>query len=541
MMNRRTLLVSATASAALAALGITPTVLAAGRIKLGDARPFSFDALIERARAVAGKPYVPPATAPADMLNKIDYEAHGKIGFKTDEALFADGPGQFPVTFFHLGNFFRQPVRMHVIDSAKGMPVAREIVYDGSYFDMPADSPARKLPRGSGFAGFRFQESRLGDQKKLDWKKNDWVAFLGASYFRTIGELYQYGLSARGIAIDVAEAGRPEEFPNFTHFYFETPTGNGGGDAVTVYALLDGPSVAGAYRFVMQRGKGVLMDIDCALFLRKDIARLGLVPLTSMCWFTEASKGKAVDWRPEVHDSDGLAIWNGAGEHIWRPLNNPPRTTASSFGDDNPRGFGLLQRDRNFDHYQDGVHYERRPSLWVEPRDGWGAGAVQLIEIPTDDEIHDNIVAMWVPKAPAKAGSDFRLRYRLHWLAEEPYPSPLARCVATRLGNGGQPGQPRPQGVRKFMVEFKGGPLEKLPFGTKPEAVLTAARGTFSYVFTEPVPNGVAGHWRAQFDLTTEGKDPVDLRLFLRLDGKPLSETWLYQYHPFNSPSGSGA
>ncbi|KJK24973.1 glucan biosynthesis protein D [Burkholderiaceae bacterium 16] len=538
MMNRRTLLVSATASAALAALGITPSVLAAGKIKLGDARPFSFDTLIERAHTLAGQAYAPPATASADILARIDYEAHGKIRFKTDDALFADGPGQFPVTFFHLGTFFRQPVRMHVIDSAKGAPAAREIVYDESYFDMPADSPARKLARGSGFAGFRFQESRLADQKKLDWKKNDWVAFLGASYFRAIGELYQYGLSARGIAIDVAETGKPEEFPNFTHFYFETPAGNG--DSVTVYALLDGPSVAGAYRFVMQRGKGVLMDIDSALFLRKDVARLGLTPLTSMCWFSEASKGTAVDWRPEVHDSDGLAIWNGAGEHIWRPLNNPPRTMASSFGDDNPRGFGLLQRDRNFDHYQDGVHYERRPSLWVEPRDGWGAGAVQLIEIPTDDEIHDNIVAMWVPKAPAKSGSNFRLRYRLHWLADEPYPSQLARCVATRLGNGGQPGQARPQGVRKFMVEFKGAPLEKLPYGTKPEAVLSSSRGTFSYIFTEAVPNGVAGHWRAQFDLTAEGKEPVDLRLFLRLDGKPLSETWLYQYHPFNSPTGHG-
>jgi glucans biosynthesis protein len=148
---------------------------------------------------------------------------------------------------------------------------------------------------------------------------------------------------------------------------------------------------------------------------------------------------------------------------------------------------------------------------------------------------------MWVPKDPARAGSNHRLRYRLHWLADEPYPTGLARCVATRLGNGGQPGQPRPQGVRKFMVEFKGGPLEKLPFGVRPEAVLFASRGSFSYVFTEAVPNGVAGHWRAQFDLTAAGKDPVDIRLFLRLEGKPLSETWLYQYHPFQSPTGYGA
>jgi len=539
MLTRRTFLASATASATLAALGLAPEALAAGKIRLGEGKPFGYDALIEQARQLAAKPYSPPPAPPADILAKIDYDAHGKIHYKPENALFADGPGRYPVTFFHLGTYFRTPVRMHVVEgnAANGKDVAREILYDEALFDMPADSPAHKLPRNSGFAGFRFQESRLPDPKAkelLDWKKNDWVAFLGASYFRAIGELYQYGLSARGIAVDSAVGGQAEEFPAFTNFWFETPVA-GKPDTVTVYALLDGPSVAGAYRFVMQRGKGVIMDVDCALFLRKDVSRLGLTPLTSMHWFSEAIKPTAIDWRPEVHDSDGLAMWTGAGEHIWRPLNNPPRTMASAFADDNPRGFGLLQRDRLFDHYQDGVRYERRPSLWVEPRDQWGAGSVQLVELRTDDEIHDNIVAMWVPKEPAKAGGTYRLRYRLHWLADEPYPSPLARCVATRLGNGGQPGQPRPQGVRKFVVEFKGAPLEKLPFGVKPEAVLSASRGTFSYVFTEAVPNGVAGHWRAQFDLTAPGTDPVDIRLFLRLDGKPLSETWLYQYHPFQS------
>ncbi|MGY8524748.1 glucan biosynthesis protein [Paracidovorax citrulli] len=532
-MTRRTVLVSAATTAALAGLGISPAALATGRIRLGKGQPFSHDALIARAREMATRPYVAPPTAPAAILEKIDYDAHGKIRYRTDEALFADGPGQFPVTFFHLGTYFRVPVRMHVVEAGRSGLAAREIVYDENLFDMPADSPARKLPRGSGFAGFRFQESRTGDQEKLDWRKNDWVAFLGASYFRAIGELYQYGLSARGLAVDVAEAGKPEEFPTFTHFYFEPPSE--GGDTVVVHALLDGPSVTGAYRFTMQRAKGVIMDIDCTVFLRKDVARLGLTPLTSMFWYSETVKATGVDWRPEVHDSDGLAMWTGNGERIWRPLNNPARTIASAFADENPRGFGLLQRDRNFDHYQDGVYYERRPSLWVEPRDGWGAGTIQLIEIPTDDEIHDNIVAMWVPKAPAKAGQSYQLRYRLHWLADEPYPTELARCVATRMGNGGQPGQPRPSGVRKFMVEFKGGPLEKLPFGAKPEAVLWASRGQFSYVFTEAVPNGVPGHWRAQFDLTTEGNDPVDMRLFLRHDGKPLSETWLYQYHPFGA------
>ncbi len=236
---------------------------------------------------------------------------------------------------------------------------------------------------------------------------------------------------------------------------------------MTAYCLLDGPSLSGAYRFVMTRGKGVVMDIEKRLFIRKDIERFGVAPLTSMFWYSETIKPTAVDWRPEVHDSDGLAIWTGAGERIWRPLNNPPRTIASSFGDTDPKGFGLLQRDRAFDNYMDGVFYERRPSLWIEPKGSWGKGAVQLIEIPTDDEIHDNIVAAWIPERPVRAGQEFSFAYRAHWQADEPNPTPLGRCVATRLGNGGQPGQPRPRGVRKFMLEFKGGPLADIPFGVR--------------------------------------------------------------------------
>lgn len=502
-------------------------------MKFGRVQPFSFASLIERARQLAGQPYVAPPAPPQSILEKIDYSAHGKIRFRTDYALFADGPGQFPVTFFHLGRFFQTPVRMHVVAGRGESQTASEIQYDEAYFDMPANSPARALPRGSGFAGFRFQESRLGNPGKLDWRTNDWMAFLGASYFRAVGELLQYGLSARGIAVDVAVAGKAEEFPSFTHVYFESP--EPGSDTVVVYALLDGPSLAGAYRFVMRRNQKIVTEVDSTLFIRRDIERLGIAPATSMYWFSETAKGTAVDWRPEVHDSDGLAMWNGAGEHIWRPLNNPPRTMASAFSDDGPKGFGLLQRDRDFANYLDGVHYEKRPSLWVEPLDHWGKGSVQLIEIPTDDEIHDNVVAMWVPAERARAGSRLHVRYRLHWNADEPYPSPLARCVATRLGNGGQPGEARPQGVRKFMVEFMGGPLAGLPFGVRPEPVLTASRGKFSYVFTEAVPNGVPGHWRAQFDLTAEGEAPVDMRMYLKSGSQALSETWLFQYHPFPS------
>ncbi|MCG7394427.1 glucan biosynthesis protein D [Microvirga sp. ACRRW] len=523
MLNRRQFLQTATATATLAAQGFSSQALAQQGLKMGAESPFSFDDLKKQAETMARSAYVAPMSPSPEILYQIDYDAHGKIRFKTDLALWANGPSEFPVTFFHMGRFFQKPVRMHVVENGQ----AREIIYDTEYFDMPADSPARKLPDNTGFAGFRFQEARNG---KLDWRKNDWVAFLGASYFRAIGELYQYGLSARGLAIDVAVHGQNEEFPDFTHVYFETP--KPGSDTVTVYALLDGPSVAGAYKFVMQRAAAVIMDIDTALYLRKDIARLGLAPLTSMYWYSEKSKTTAIDWRPEIHDSDGLAMWTGAGERIWRPLNNPPRIITSAFGDENPRGFGLLQRDRNFDHYLDGVYYDRRPSLWIEPQGTWGKGSIQLVEIPTDDEIHDNIVAMWVPADPARAGQALNLRYRMHWSADEPYPTPLARVIATRFGNGGQAGTARPKGVRKFMVEFIGEPLTKLPNGVIPKPVLSASRGEFTNILTEAVPNNVPGHWRTQFDLTVTGTEPVEMRCYLRNGDEVLSETWLYQYHP---------
>ncbi|MDM0079854.1 glucan biosynthesis protein D [Variovorax sp. J31P179] len=530
MMDRRSLLVAGGASLALASLGLPAGAQAAAGLRFSQPSPFSFERLVALSKSLAAKPRVADASLPADVLQRIDYDAQGKIRFDTRNALFRDGPGAFPVTFFHLGRLAPVPVHMYLIEEARGDSFAREILYDPALFTMPADSPARQLPAGAGFAGFRLQESRLGDQGGRPWQDNDWVAFQGASYFRAIGELYQYGLSARGVALDAAVPDRPEEFPDFTRFYFEPPTA--GSDAMTVYALLEGPSITGAYKFLLRRGKGVLMDIECRLFLRREVERFGLAPLTSMYWYSETAKPTGIDWRPEVHDSDGLAMWNGAGERIWRPLNNPTQTRASTFTDSNPKGFGLLQRDRSFDHYQDGVHYEKRPSLWVEPLGAWGEGEVQLIEIATDDEIHDNVLACWVPKAPASAGSSVTLKYRLHWSAEEPFPSPLARCIATRMGRGGEPGKPRPAGVRKFMVEFIGKPLESLPSGVKPELVLTAARGKFSYVFAEAVPNGVAGHWRAQFDFTPEGNEAVDMRLFLKNGEQTLSETWLYQFQP---------
>lgn len=517
-MNRRAVFRTGLAMASL--LAMPPYA----RFALAAGRPFSFEALSRRARSMARRAYVPPARPMPEVVQKIDYDAHGKIKYRPDKAPFAERDGAYPVTFFHLGQFFGKPVRMYLLQDGS----AHEVEYKPELFDMPADSPAHALPKNCGFAGFRFQEWNTAE----DWRTQDWVAFLGASYFRAIGALGQYGLSARGVAIDAAVAEKDEEFPDFVEFYIEAADKPEA--PVVVYALLDGPSVTGAFRFSTVRGldrsQGVVMNVTSSIHLRKDVMRLGLIPLTSMFWYSEYGGHQLNDWRPEVHDSDGLAIWTANGERIWRPLNNPPGTTISAFVGANPRGFGLMQRDRNFDNYRDGVRYDRRPSLWVEPLKPLGDGAIELLEIPTDDEIHDNIGAFWVPAKPPKAGETYELSYRLHWTGDEPYPAKnIAQTIATRVGRGGEPGKPRPANVYRFAIEFdRPEVMKRIPYGVFPDVNVSTSIGKVLRTFAEPVPDGNV--WRAVFDVEIEPNAVADIRLYLALNGEPLTETWLYQF-----------
>jgi glucans biosynthesis protein len=522
-LDRRSFLKLGLALQAASILGQGNAAAQTPQLAFGPAEPFSFDTLLARAKQMAARDYEPPPRPDPSIVQRIDYDAHGKLKYRQDAALWGNGPGVYPITFQHVGMFFPKTVKMHLVDRGE----AREILYDPRLFMGGPDHVAAQLPaEPSAFAGFWVQESR----NTKDWRRLEpWATFLGASYFRAVGELGQVGLSARGIALAPGTA-NPEEFPDFVGFWFQPALRDE--EPVIVHALLDGPSLTGAYRFALHRTKGVVMDVEASLHLRKMVERFGIAPLTSMYWYSETVKPTAIDWRPEVHDSDGLAMWTGTGERIWRPLNNPPHVMVSSFSDSNPKGFGLSQRDRDVNNYLDGVRYHLRPTAWVEPLGDWGKGAVQLTELPTDDEIHDNITAMWVPSEPATAGKSYTLKYRLHWLKDEPFPTTVARCVATRIGRGGQQGRPRPKGVRKFAVEFLGQTLATLPYGVKPEAVITVSRGSVSLVQMEPVPNEVPGQWRALFDLTVEGTSPVEMRCYLRLGDRLLSETWLYQYHP---------
>lgn len=493
-------------------------------VVLGPPEPFSFDGLKARARALASKPYAPPPTPDPNVVKTMGYDVAKNTKYDLDRALYGHGP--YPVTFLTVGLLFPKSVGMYALQDG----AAREVIYQPNYFTFPPGSPmARLQPEPPPFAGFELRQAH--DKPELR-EHEGWARFIGGSYFRGVGEANQFGLSARGLAQNTGVA-NPEEFPDFTHFWIGE--GQADDDPVEVYALLDGPSVAGAYRFHMHRGRATTMEIACELHLRKPIERLGIASLTSMYWYSETVKPTAADWRPEIHDSDGLAMWNGKGEHLWRPLINPPALQISTFTDENPKGFGLMQRDKVYDHYLDAVHYEKRPCGWVEPLGKWGKGSVQLVEIPTDNEIYDNIAAMWVPAEPTHAGQSLSFDYRLYWRDLDPFPGDLARCVATRLGMGAVQGAPRSTTLRKFLVEFQGPILATLDEGEIPEPVVTASRGTFSHFITEAAPDGTPDLWRTQFDLDVSGPEPVELRCFLCFRAKPLTETWTYRYTPFAS------
>lgn len=530
-MQRRHLLqgLAAAATTSLTPLAGAASTTNPGMLTLGKPQPFDYAWLKGRARELAQQAYQAPNAVLPSAVADLDYDRFQSIQFKPEHSLWAQRESRFRVQFFHPGFLFKERVR--VFEVADGQ--AQELAYDPAMFDLrKAGINAASVPRDLGFAGLRIQHHQ-------DWR-NDIASFLGASYFRAVGAERQYGLSTRGLAIDMG-SDKGEEFPRFTTFWLERPAANSG--TLTVYALLDSPSITGAYRVDITPQGAMTMDVDAALYPRKPIERMGVAPLTSMYLYGENDRRMATDWRPEIHDSDGLSMANGAGEWLWRPLTNPAGVRLYSYVDQRPQGFGLMQRDRNFDHYQDdGVFYERRPSLWVIPKtthaEGWGAGSVQLLELPAPDETYDNIVAAWTPAAKPQPGQELLYSYRLVWGTQLPFDPPMARVVATRTGIGGVVGQKRKYFSWRFTIDFQGGLLPSLVTRSKGErdlaveAVVSASRGKVEIVSARPQyeVNG----FRAMFDLrTTDDKlDPIDLRLFLRFNGEPLSETWLYQWVP---------
>ncbi len=509
--------------AALACLLLAPLLPAAAE--------FSFENVTAAAQKLAAAPYQPPAQVP-QWLREIDYNQWRDIRFKPARSLWRQEGLPFEVQFFHPGLYYDRSVAVHVVEDGRVVPLG----FSTEYFDYGRNAFADKVPADLGFAGLRVH-APIKTQAYYD----EVAVFLGASYFRAVGKHNVYGLSARGLAVDTA-APTGEEFPWFREFWLVRPAADA--SQLTLYALLDSPSVAGAYKFVITPGEETTLDVDSVVFPRKPVGKLGIAPLTSMFFYGENVNQRPVnDFRPEVHDSDGLLIAMENGERVWRPLVNPRRLAINSFSADNPRGFGLMQRDTEFDHYLDlEARYELRPSAWVTPKGAWGEGVVELIQIPTPNELHDNIVAFWVPKAKIEPGQPLAYAYRLGWIKDDGRHSPAGRIVATRIDSH-HPSSGDSDRKRRFLIEFDGPALQELAADAAIEAEIHVS-ATATLLERQLIKNPVTGGWRLVFQITDEkpgalkrvleanDKPPIELRAFLRKDAEVLTETWSYTLQP---------
>jgi glucans biosynthesis protein len=481
-----------------------------------------FNAIEARAKSLAQDDFKPIEANIPDELANMNYDQYRSIHFRPEASLWR-GESLFEIQLFHPGFLYREPVVLHMASSV-GDP---SLKFKQDFFNYvgQAEALAGKAPENIGFAGFRVHYPLNTNEYK-----DEFLVFQGASYFRLVGPGQVYGLSARGLAIDTAESSG-EEFPVFREFWLVKPEPDQ--TRLVLYALLDSPSVTGAYRFEITPGAPTEMGVEARLFARRDIKKLGIAPLTSMFHHGENTTRFVDDFRPEVHDSDGLLVAAANGEWIWRPLSNQRALRVSSLADENPRGFGLLQRDRDFNHYLDmEADYELRPSLWVMPQGDWGKGRVELVEIPTDSEVNDNIVAYWVPEQAFKAGETRRFSYRLRTFDQHLAEQGGARVLRTRIGWGAVPGQsnPPPHSKRQFVIDFRGGELENLSADVPLEAELQKNSGTITDLMVTRLPDQKT--WRVSFKLEPEGNNLVDMRMFIKLRDQRLTEVWSYVWYP---------
>ena len=495
----------------LPAFGQETVAPAAYTTSLGDPVPFNAGLVRKLAQKLASKKYTPPALILPKELENLTYDQYRDIRFRPDQAVWRDEKLPFQMHMFHNGFFYKQPVTIFLVAQDE----ARKLHYSSDFYSFgPSVQPP---PPGNdlGFAGFRLH-TPINKPDYFD----EMAVFQGASYFRAVAKDQAYGLSARGLAIDTAEPGG-EEFPLFRTFWVEKPLP--GSSSIVVHALLDSERTTGAYRFTMRPGVSTEMDVEVTLYPRKNLERVGFAPLTSMFLFSPLDRLGVDDFRPAVHDSSGLSIRNGQGEWLWRPLSNPTSLQYSVFMDHSPRGFGLLQRERRFENYEDlEARYERRPSLWIEPIGDWGPGGVHLVEIPSKSEINDNIVAYWRPSDPIPGGSEYVLNYRMQW-TNAPNPAPdVALVVSSRLGTGWD------APTRLFVIDFVGDAFDQLAPDTSPKAVIESSDGKILNPVVQPNPETKG--WRLSFELETGDAQVVELRCHLASETARLSEVWVYRW-----------
>jgi glucans biosynthesis protein len=508
--------------AARAAAGhamVALALLAAGTPAL--AKTFDFEDVAAAAKQLAEQPFQEPKGQVPDWLLKMSYDQWRDIRYRPERALWRDDKLPFQVQFFHPGLFYDRTIAVDVVDRGKVKPVR----FSPSQFDYGKNDFASRVPQDLGYAGFRVHAA-FKTRNYFD----EVIVFLGASYFRAVGRDEVFGLSARGLAIDTAEP-RGEEFPWFKRFWLVKPAR--GAKELVIYAVLDSPSLAGAYRFAVTPGEQTVVKVRSRLFLRREVRKLGLAPLTSMFFHGENTGRWFDDFRPEVHDSDGVLLSFASGEWLWRPVDNPRTLHVSALGMEHPSGFGLLQRDRDFEHYQDlETRQDLRPSVWIAPDGDWQRGRVEVIEIPTEDDTNDNVVAFWVPADAPKPGTPVDFAYTMSWYGDDPTRPPGGRVAATRRDSG--PPRERDHGLVRFVLDFAGKQLAEIPADRVLRGVVTVAGGddAAELVNQHVVKNPVDGSWRLSFQVKPKKREPIELRAFLDQGGETLSETWSYAIAP---------
>ena len=481
-----------------------------------------FEYVTDRARRLARTSYeTAEFSLPHGMLN-LDYDQYRSIRFRPDAALWRDN-SRFEIQLFHPGYLYDEPVRINVVRNEQIV----ELPFDASLFlyDGTAAPVAGLVTRELGYAGFRIHYP-LNDAAI----KDEVAVFLGASYFRLVGPGQVYGLSSRGLAVDIG-LNKAEEFPSFREFWLVQPDPEA--TTLTMYALLDSPSLSGAYRFELEPGINTALQVDARIFGRRDITKLGVAPMSSMFLYDQNPRPFFDDFRGQVHDSDGAMVHTGDGEWIWRPLNNGPGTNVTSLSEGTPKGFGLFQRDRSFANYLDlEALYDRRPSEWVEVGEpSWGDGHLELLSFQTRNEFNDNAALYWVPDQPLKAGEQRSFRYRLITLDGDHPVQTVGHVGRTRIGidDFARATASNERSPRRVVVDFVGGDVSRLD-EVVPVAVLDAPSGTTSDLNVQALPNGEG--WRAAFQLKPRGGKSTDLRLRLEVEGRRVTETWSYTWNP---------
>ncbi len=468
------------------------------------------------AEKLAGETYKARRVEWPPFLRDLSYDDYQRIRFKPEDSLWRKDGLPFRVEFFHPGGLQQTPVILHEFthDYEQRIPFVR------TYYDYQDLKVPGRLPGSLEYAGFRVLRP---------WKPggrwDEIVSFLGTNYFRALAADQRYGMSARGIAIDSGGPGG-EEFPEFVEFWLGKPAA--GDRSLTFHGLLDGPSVTGAYTFTITPGTETVVDVHATCFFRKRVANLGLAPLTSMFWFGENSATRFGDFRGEVHDSDGLLVAPDGDTRLWRPLSNPRAVRWTDFPATVTGGFGLMQRDRDYGSYEDAeARYERRPSVWVEPLGPWPEGRVRLVELPTNNEYADNVVAYWSPLVSPEPGQSLDFSYRLHWTNAPVFGGPPGWVDSTRQTV--EAGRPK---RTKFVVDFESAGLAALAEDA-PVAVDVTVPPHVAVLEKRAFRNHANGSWRTVVLLDApEVSAPVEIRTRLALDGKPITETWVDEWQP---------